>query len=229
MSKGRKSQVIKRVILIIIVILIGLLIYLLNPSNVARESLKNINEQGVLGEGVELPKNMHVAFEKYTGTVSIEVAAKDFNYLAKTAVPKYYKICKNMTNEELKNYYTKYSKRIALELGSSSEENFVELVNSICKLTSDNKIEFNSYKVIKDSMIYNNNKTTGSIVITYNEDAKLYLTFVLKADNFSYEHPIEFLSNKEETKTKELENVEENLSENIISNEVINQTGRVIN
>ena len=61
------------------------------------------------------------------------------------------------------------------------------------------------------------------------KELKLYLTFVLKADNFSYEHPIEFLSNKEETKTKELENVEENISENIISNEVINQTGRAIN
>lgn len=204
MSKVEKNKVLKVIVLIVIVILIGVLIYLLNPKTMITSKLNNINEIGKMPDNEVFPKNLFSVFSSYTGSVAIEVAAKDFNYYAVDGIPNYYKKCMNMTNEQLSEYYNKKSEMIRLELGIESVEDFISLMNEIIKLEGQ-KLELTSYETIIGTTSVNNNIAKGCVKFIYNENQELYLNYLLKSDNFVDEHPVVLSSGVDIVKVKEQE------------------------
>lgn len=224
MKKKAKSNVIRIIVICVVIICTCIVLYMNNPKHIAENRISKINEEEVDGSSI-FPKNLYLAFQEYKGDIDVSVAGKDFEYYSQTIIPKYFRKYKNMTKDEMIEYYNKNSEVILKEIGLNNVNDFINIVDEITNLDGE-KLNFTSYEIIKGTISFINNKSIGCLKIIYNETEELYLNFEIKADNFSYEHPVKITAGVEVESVKKQEVINEQEGDTEIQ---YNQTGKVIN
>lgn len=139
---------IKILIIICAILLVGVsVVYiLLNPNTEAYIELYDIKISNEMDDEMVLPKGLYKLGAVYAGELSTEIICKSYNNLATNVIPKYYMNCKNLNNDEIKEFYEKNDKVIYTELGYENFNQFLNLMQVLKTLTGE-ELVFESYEL----------------------------------------------------------------------------------
>lgn len=137
-EKKNLFKILKILLLIILVSCIGALIY--NYQYImAKMKLNEILEDNKpLGEDVYYPDGLLNVTHEYDGDISsYKVVLKSLEHFAKDTLPKYYVETKDMDDEVLTQYYERHKKRIQVETGMETVEEYLAFAKYLNKFDFD--------------------------------------------------------------------------------------------
>lgn len=165
-----KKNILLILILILLVVLIICIIGLSKIKKIrsSEENLEYINSDE-LDEGTISPEMIHVVIALYKGDLNPKAISKSTYHFINHLVPEYLKKC---TNEEItKKYFQKNKYDIYLDTGINKEEEFINLINNINKLSGN--LEFETSRFDKDSIVKNNNGIEAILYIKYKNNEEI--------------------------------------------------------
>ena len=164
---------VRKIILYVAIILIIIIVILLtNPTFHANIRLLKINNPDSMDEKMPVPEYLNMAVSIYDGELTPQIIAKTYYNFANKVVPKYYKKCKNMSDEKIEKYFKKHKKIIKIELGYTSQDDFKSFIKSIQDLNG-NKLEFEDYRIMSTSVSKINNITNCYLVLQYKNNNEI--------------------------------------------------------
>ncbi len=175
----KKKKNILIVIMIILLIILMIVIVTLNKlktknDRTSEENLEYINSDE-LEEGTISPDMIHVVIALYEGELNPKAISKATYYFINDLVPEYLKKCKN--EEVTRKYFEKNKDNIYLDIGINKEDEFVNLINEIKKLSG--KLEFESSRFDKDSINVKSNHLETVLYIKYKDNEEIAIRMKL--------------------------------------------------
>lgn len=217
---------IKILIIICAILLVGIsaIYILLKPNTRAYRELEEIKVSNEMDDELVLPKGLYKLGAVYNGELSTEVICKSYNNLVTNVIPKYYKNCKSLNNDELKKFYEKNDKVIYIELGYESFNQFFNLIKEVETLSTD-ELVLESYELEKLSLEEKEDAFSMYLKIKYENNNEIILnSYVQKKLNEECTSILLFTDvNLEqlEQKNKDIDNTLENsISNDIVENNV---------
>lgn len=173
-----KKKIKKMIIIFIIILFILIVAYFSNPIIIAQMKIKSINNS-TLNKKVKIPEYINFVAELDTSNITSESIIKYYNNFAEKLIPKYYKKCNEMTQDEVSKYFDKNQTLIETELGITEKDTFVTFINSLKKIKGDSFILEKYY--ILDSTIQNKkNKIISYIGIKYENCEDIYFRTIIE-------------------------------------------------
>lgn len=186
-----KINLLKKTILILIifVLLIILIINIIQINNaISKKAIQeeeySKSEQFILDDiskDLVRPQFSGLVLMKYKGSSSQEEIIKDFCELETKVIPTYYEIFNKKDESIIKKYYNitenkEYAKR---KLGITSYDDFLKMQYNIQKLKGE-KLKFESYKFIKDSVEEVEEGVKAKLEIVYQNNEELQFDVLVK-------------------------------------------------
>lgn len=211
-EKRNYKKNIKRVILILILILIlFIILYFSNPITIAKMRLNSLNNSK-LPKDIKIPE--YVNFVVETTDIKPESIIKYYNNLVINIIPKYFKKCRNFTDNEINEYFKRNKKIIELEIGVTEEKDFRNIIENIKKLNND-QFNLERYYILDNSIEKNNNETIVYVGIKYQDCDDIYFRSIIEKKYQKEKTSIKFDCNTEIEKIKEGNRVLEEREEKI--------------
>ncbi len=172
-SKKRKFKFSKKKLLIILIsIIVIIALYLANPTQKAYRTIKKINVPDKMNDSLQLPIYLNEIVGKYNGELSTQIIAKTYNNFAENIIPKYYRKCRKLSEKDVEKYYKRNKKIIKIELGFSNQEEFKQFIKILQQLQGD-KLTFESYRILRTTVINENDFTSAYLGITYSNNKEI--------------------------------------------------------
>lgn len=163
--------------MVLILAILGIILssYLLfNPKIRAYRKLDEILIANEMKSGLAIPKELFELGAVYKGKLTTQNICKTYDNIVTKVIPKYYKKCKNMNDDELNKYYQKNKDIIYIELGIEEFNEFNGLINRIINLQGT-KLEYENCSLIADSIKEEDTGITVYISIKYKNNTDLIL------------------------------------------------------
>lgn len=190
MDKKNNNKKTARIVLILIIILfisaIILIVALMNDRT-PKENLEYINSEEI-DEGTFSPEFIHIIVASYEGDVNPKAISKSTYYFTTNLVPKYLKYCDN--EENTKKYYNQNTEDIKIDIGIESEEEFIELISEIQKLTPNLEYEYSRFG--KDEIVSNNRNLQAKLYIKYKNNPEICVTTTISNSEYTNKTSIKF-------------------------------------
>lgn len=177
MIKKKKRLKLKKLIIVLTLLLIAMIILLAIVSD------KDINEHKAKLEyinGTEwnhelYPEEMPKFIRYYEGNLDGKNIGKSIYYVVTEALPKYIKQLKDFNEAEIREYYSSNEEIIGIDLGITTEIDFVNLIKRMQKLEKT-ELEFEEYYFDKNTIKTESNSTKGNLYIKYKGCEKIQIT-----------------------------------------------------
>lgn len=169
MKKRKKNKkivltIIGLILLILFLILIIKYIYLTDDLLISKEKLKYINSEEWNNE--TYPKGMPAFIRAYKGNQSTHNIGKSIYYIVTELIPKYNEKMKELSIEERKEFFEKERELVLINFGIKAERDFMNLVDEILKLDSQN-FELESFYINENSIKTIDSATKAVLHIKY--------------------------------------------------------------
>ncbi len=122
--------------------------------------------------------NLSYLLDEYTNLIQ-----KNFNFI--------YQETKNLNNTELKKYFTENIDKIGIIIGIEKFEDFQNLIDNL-QIFNYKNLEYESSKLVKDSLIIDDKFTSFDLEIYYNRGKLEFKVYISNYDNIK-EAIIKFL------------------------------------
>ncbi len=161
-----------------------------NAPRTSEENLAYINSDE-LEEGTISPDMIHVVIALYEGELNPKAISKSTYHFINHLVPEYLKKCKN--DEVARKYFQKNKDNINFDIGISKEEEFVNLIHEIQKLSGN--LEFESSRFDPDEVIVKSNHVEAVLYIKYKNNDEIAVTIRLSNKVYENKNSIKFYAN----------------------------------
>jgi hypothetical protein len=212
---------IKFLIIVCIFLIIAISGFLLfNPTVKAQKELNKILVSDEMDDDLILPKGLYKLGAVYKGNLTTEIICKSYNHLATTVIPKYYKQCSLLNDDELKKLYEKNKNTIYIELGYENYDDFYSLIQELKKLSGET-LTFESYELNDTSLKNNKDYCSMYLYIKYENNDEIVLNSYVSKNKKNDSTSIVL---KADVDLDWLEEEKNKLEENNITNSTVNNT-----
>lgn len=194
-----------------------------NQELKAQNKLEEIMVSNEMADDLILPKGLYKLGAEYDGRLSTEIICKAYNNLAVNIIPKYYKQCKDLDDNDLSKVFEKNKEVIYLELGYVDFSDFKELISALKKLKT-NTLKFESYELNVDSILENDKDFSMYLSIKYADNDELLLNSYVNKKKTTDTTPIILKANASSEKLQQIIEEREKLEAEKMKNAVNNTT-----
>lgn len=172
-----KKKIKKMIVIFIIILFILIIAYFSNPIIVAQMKIKSMNNSK-LNKKIKIPEYINFVSELNIGSITSESIIKYYNNFAEKLIPKYYKKCNMMTQDEVSKYFEKKQMLIEMELGITEKDTFVSFINSLKKIKVDDFV-LEKYYILDSTIEIKKNKIISYIGIKYEGCEDIYFRTII--------------------------------------------------
>ena len=217
-NKIPPKKLIKRTLVILLILTAIIILVLTNPRFQAYMRLERINKPDAMDEAMPVPEYLSVVVTKYDGELTPQIIAKTYYNFANTIVPKYYKKCKNMSDEKIDSYFKWHKKLIHMELGYTNSEDFKSFIKLIQNLKGE-KLEFEDYRIMSETVGRKDGVINGYLVIKYKNNEEIIINTKLLKNLQKKQTSILYSTQIDKEKIKEAQETEKKQEEELNKNE----------
>ena len=203
-----KNKIIKIIPIMIIILIIVLIFFINNPIVKALANLNNIYISDEFDKDTEIPKYLNFVMGEYKGELTTQIVAKAYNSLAKNVIPKYYSKYSELNENEIEEVFNKNKNIIYIELGYDDVTQFKEFINTL-KLLNGNNIKFESYRILRETILNSKQTLTTYFAIKYKENEEIYFKSVILNREDTKRIPIILLTDIDKNKLEKDKEIEE--------------------
>lgn len=156
-------------IFILVIVMIALIILLKvfeanDDLAISKEKLAYINSEEWNDE--LFPKGMPAFLRSYSGEQTSYNIGKNIYYVADELIPKYNKNLKDLSEQELKEYFEENRELIEINFGVRTERDFMTLMKKILKINSTS-FQLQNFYIDESSVMKSDSNTKATLYIKY--------------------------------------------------------------
>ena len=175
----------KKIIIIFMIVLVIILLILTCLLGLLKQKTKIINETTIPnGLQNKYPANTIAISQQYKGNLQMkDISTKVSEFMTGT-IPFLKQHTVNMEEKEVIEYYNNNVANIKRKLGNLTETDFVNLIKEIQKL-SEEKLEYESSKYLKDSIVVNGGELDVKLQIKYKNENDISIKVHIPTSSYS--------------------------------------------